>query len=711
MILGLTKQLWIADSETGSECDLKQEGGARYWADPSTRVFMLAYKPFRDPLPPFLADFEARRDRLHPAFIKAIQAPPEECMLGAVNVEFDRNALAKLGYLTPMNKWLDIQILAYVLGFAGRLDDILRQTGINAQKHPQGSQCISVFSKQLTPWYEYPELWQAFRVYCGDDVNVSEQLLEFLLQWLDQDWMRPSIQNILRQELIYRRINARGVPMDRAAVVGAEQIVEVEKGGIMSRMVDHTRLKNPNSRNQLKKWLEDQGCEILDLQKATVRDEILYLQTHLRDPTIAEKEAESHKKVITALQMRLDLNKNSTAKFAAMNRTASDDDRLRNIWQFYGASRTGRVAGRVINPANLVRPRLKHPEHVIPYMRHGDHALFNVMHPENPVLTTLSWCIRASLLAPPDKRWTVADLTSIESVGLAWLAGCDKILDIFFAGRDTYKTFASEANGIAYDDVSKDQRTYAKPCVLGAGYGMSGGALVDYATGYGVELDEDEAYRQVALFRQTYHEIPHLWDQLITAAVNAVKHPGRMFHAYAVDSCTEWQDPCTGYTNREYTYKTWPRIDYWYDGSFLFCRLPSGRHLCYYKPYIGPKTITPRRGKTFTIDEALYYYGNNQKQSGGSKWQLISAPGSMLAENDTQAICRDAMWYGLEKAEADKGLEVIGDVYDEVMSLSNVWDTAALERLIGYMTARAPWMDDRFFLGADGYTDVRYRKD
>ena len=223
------------------------------------------------------------------------------------------------------------------------------------------------------------------------------------------------------------------------------------------------------------------------------------------------------------------------------------------------------------------------------------------------VLDTLSSTIRAVLLAPFEELWCVADLSSIESVGAAWLAGCDKMLDIFFAGRDMYKSFAVEAEGIEYDAVTKKMRTHYKPRAWAHMYQLSGGGLVAYAESMGVPLEEEEADRQIALFREIYHEIPHLWRQLDNAAIAAIEHPGQHFSAYPVDRVVSTYIGRNGKEYKEYAYKPTPCATYHYDGTFLFCKLPSGRYLCYYDPSIEEVTDSSEKGRPFHDAQCVVY--------------------------------------------------------------------------------------------------------
>ncbi len=717
MILGLTERIVVLDSETGSPTQLgpKGRGAANYWADPRTRVFMFGWKKFRSDEPPGVADFEVRGDTLPDWLVRDIQCPPSECMLAAYNCEFDRAALARLGYPTPPEKWMDIMILAYFLSFAGKLNDVLKQVGLGVAKHPRGSRAITVFSKQFKPWWEDPALWQDFRDYCADDARIEEELLRWLVWQLEKPWMLPQVHHLSGQELIYRHIGHRGVPMDRRAIEGAVQIMNVEKDQIIQSMSEVTGLENPNSRNQLLQWLQGQGSEILSLTKDVVRDEIEYQTAHLEteelDPTNTKVVA-ARRKIISVLKMRQDVSKTSTSKFEAMDRNLCRwDDRIRGAWQFFGATRTGRVAGRIINFANLARPRLENPDLTVECVAEGDHRLLTLLYPKNQVLETLSWCIRASCMAPKGKLFCVADLTSIESVGLAWLSGCDQILDIFFAGRDSYKTFAADYYKIPYDEVTKEQRTFSKAPVLGAGFGASGYALVSYAAGMGITITEEEGASLVAAFRELYHQIPHYWKQLGNAFRDAYRNPGTTYRVYAADGWTETIDPMSMKIERTYTYKAWPYVEYTYmpETQFMYCKLPSGRFLTYFKPSLKDIVIHMRNGHSFTARNAIHYWGNDQKAT-GTKWSEISVSDALLAENNTQALCRDAMWNGLEQAEADPRFELVLEVYDEIGTLIEENDTGALDQLIAYMTSKAPWMDDRFFLGADGYMRKRYKK-
>ena len=337
-----TQRILVVDLETASPVDLKKHGFANYRDHPDTRVLMTGVEWLHEPGKPRVFDHETDQAALPPDVLWALNAPPGECLLAAANCEFDRRGLERMGYPTPPEKWIDVLVVAYILAFSGRLADVLKQVPLDIAKHERGAQCISTFSVGLKPWQEHPDLWDDFCTYCAGDADVEAQLLRWCITQLSDPRLHETVRTVMRQELIYRRINPRGIPVDLEAVAGAQAIIRDETDRIMERLRELTGLANPNSRDQLLDWCAREGDPLPDLQKATVRDKLL-------DPGMPEVQRE-------VLELRQALAKTSAKKFAALARVTSPDGRLRNGWQFYGASRTGRVAGRTLNPANLARP-------------------------------------------------------------------------------------------------------------------------------------------------------------------------------------------------------------------------------------------------------------------------------------------------------------------------------------------------------------------
>ena len=682
MILGLTQRVIILDAETSSPVDLPKCGAARYFADPATRTLMVGA---RDSTSEHAVVWDLKDSATPPAgLVQAAALPPEQCMFAAYNAGFDWRALRLAGIDTPPEKWLDLALLAYALCFAGRLNDVLAQTGLTVRKQADGAALMRKFSKENTPWYGDPEGWSRYQSYCATDVDVETDLLnQVLLPVLGRNEYRPMVAELQRRWLLDRRVNDRGFPVGLDTVAGALKIKAVESRRLKAEMQALTGLPNPNSVAQLRAWLAEQGVETADLQAATVRD----LQANPATPAPVRE----------VLTCRLQLGKASVKKFDAFHRMHVKG-RLHDGYTTCGASRTGRPASRGVNLANIERPSLKDPATAARLIETGDADLLRAMYPEHP-MTVLGSCVRASLKAPPGKCFTVADFKSIESVGLAWLAGCDSILSIFREGRDTYRYLASQRLGKPESAVTKVERTFHKPAFLGFGYGMSGPALVEYAANMGVEISPEDADDLIDLCRTQFPEIPALWRNLQHAASDAMTYPGDTFHAFAV------QDIAAG------TYRQWPAVSYTYDKrtEFLRCLLPSGRTIFYHRPDMRTAVRTSRRGTQYTSTD-LYYYGRDQDNSGA--WRFRSTWGGKLVENVTQALCADVQYGALHRIDAVPRFELVGHTYDEPITLTDDGDTGALDELIRLMVTPAPWMNKDFYLAADGYTGVdRYRKD
>lgn len=694
MLLGLTKRIILVDAETSSNTDLPKRGSDVYFNDKSTRTLMVSftehgsgrvhlYQPHLHALPKML--------------VEAAALPPEESRFAAYNAPFDRQALALAGLPTPTEKWVDLMLLAYALAFSGGLDSVLAQFNVTdaqgrpCKKSPEGKALIRRFSVQQQPWFDAPEEWSRFASYCVQDTEVEDRLLTKCLTVLDRPAFHPMVAKLQQQWLLDQRMNAAGMPLSTATIRGAIAIKAQETKRLTAQMKAVTGLANPNSVAQLRGWVESRGVPMPDLQAANIRDA-------LQDPTVPPDVAE-------VLQARLELGKASIKKFDAMARMQVGG-RIRGGYITCGASRTGRTASRGLNLSNLERPKLKGPmaDLAADLIEMGDTGLLRTwLDPKAAKLSTmelLGSSIRGAIAAPPGKTFVVADLKSIESVGAAWLAGCDTILDLFAAGRDTYKDFATRYYGIAYEDVTSEQRTFCKPPVLGAGYGASGAALVDYAAGMNITMGHDDADRAITIFRESFWEIPLLWRNLEAAAKSAVQNPGREYRAYA----------CAGQNQYGPLYRDWPFVSYYKEGDFLYCGLPSGRTLFYYKPeVISERRRSVRTGNDYNA-QTLYYWG--KRQEAGGAWGFISTWGGMWLENVCQATCRDVLYNGLELMHQDPGIEVCGSTYDEAITLTDEADgPAAYDRMVRYMTTRPSWADERFFLGADGYHSARrYRK-
>jgi DNA polymerase len=289
-----------------------------------------------------------------------------------------------------------------------------------------------------------------------------------------------------------------------------------------------------------------------------------------------------------------------------------------------------------------------------------------------PPSELLGSAIRHAVCAPEGKVFAVADLGSIESRVLGWFTGCSRINKVFAEGKDTYKDFAVDYFRVPYDQVTKEQRNFSKPPVLGAGFGLGWKGMQVYAEGYGIELDKEEAKRVVETFRSSYWEVPRFWKWIETA----------------VKYTTMSGAPVEGY-----------RLTVHKDREFLCIRLPSGRNLWYFQPQ-----ILPHKTPWGEIKPTFSYMGLNDK----NQWVRLFVHPGLLTENVTQAIARDFLAYGMNLASY---MDIVLHVHDEIaVEICEKMAEDNLKYLIECMTTNPPWAPD-IILGADGYIAKRYRKD
>jgi DNA polymerase len=510
-----------------------------------------------------------------------------------------------------------------------------------------------------------------------------------------------------------QRINNRGLPMDRELIVKANEVYLTYAEHLRRRMRKITGISNPNSVQQLMAWLESNGHRLPNLQKATVA------------ALLERPDVESGIKDV--LLMRQETGMASVKKFKAMADRLADDDRIRGSFKYYGA-RTGRWAGGGVQPQNMTSSSLggetvEEMQDILATavraVKANDWQLLDMLY-DRPV-DVLASVVRCAIQAPEGKQLVVADLSSIENVVLGWLADCGPILTLYRTGKDAYKDFATRVFNIEYDEVQKSQRKFAKPPVLGCGYGLGGDGLVAYAAAMGVDLSamyepqidrvmacasalglnmyqvksappgtvnldlggksltpEHKAtavgHRLVGIYRDSYPEIPAFWNQLKEAVFAAVR---------------EKRDVRCG------------KLVYRYRDPFLFCELPSGRCIAYPKPRV--EMISHAKfGKIL----AFTYEGLN---SVTKRWERMDSAKGKLAEQVTQALARDVLVHGIQNAERE-GFEVVGHVHDEAITLSDASREGEGQRLINCLTTLPDWARG-MPVGATAWTGKRYMKD
>jgi len=376
--------------------------------------------------------------------------------------------------------------------------------------------------------------------------------------------------------------------------------------------------------------------------------------------------------VNSVLKKKRIIGQTAVTKWNSIQKMLCPDNTLKGMFTHMGASRTWRDASRGVNLQNLRHPPKGSMDELVQYLYYGDLGLLNMVMGEP--LDFLARTVRGAITAPEGKMLVVSDLSSIESRGLGWLAGCTRMNNIFAAEKDTYIDFAMELFNCRYEDVTKAQRTFSKPPVLGAGYMMGGKGLAAYAASMGIDMTLEEAQNSVDLFRSIYPEIPALWGWLMDAVEYTLT---------------------TGYVSKGYG------LTLYLHGDFLFITLPSGRNISYFKPIwqmwdtpIGPKM-------SFT------YMGINRFKSKPT-WERIAAHAGGVTENIIQAIARDIL---IEWVTRCRGLHVVARIHDEFIS---VVDAGISEKVLTYVNKQAAVPIDwapGLLLKAEGFISKHYTKD
>lgn len=613
-------------------------------------------------------------------------------------------------------------VLAYMQSFTGGLESVAEQIGLplNLQKHKDGKRLVRKFTipQKITRnqphlwrnWITDPDDWELFCSYNKQDViteeNIKRRLIGFPI--LPEEWGYYELDQL---------INDRGIPVDMDFVENVIWMSERRTKELLARMSEITGIQNPNSVSQLLPWLRNQGYPYTDLRKESVEKTLKKTaEIWSVDPKVEDDDAPD---VIKVLRLRQWASLTSVKKADAAKRVVGDDGRARFLFQFAGASRTNRFSGREIQSQNMKRtPKLLDAEEddekltcVTDMIRRGDYDNLDLMLQE-PMLG-LSGCMRSLFRAPDGRQFSVSDYSSVESVGLAWVSRCERMLDVFRNGRDVYKDFGTLFYQKAYDEITRAERQICKPPALGCGYRLGPGKELDdgrktgllaYAENMGVEMTIEEAIRAVSVFRSGYPEVPVFWYD----CEKAIRYVLLNHKPYTVGYVTfDWHKP------------------------YLLIRLPSGRNIFYYKPrletrvYSTGKMIRKRgisegylihgapEGQWITIEEEetytkriLTYMGRNQKNN---QWTRLEGHGGVITENIVQALTRDILMVGLKRLH-DDGFNLVGHAHDEGMAITRPKDNFYnWERMRELMIIPIGWAPG-FPLGAAGWDGQFYRK-
>jgi DNA polymerase len=654
------------DFETRSDVNLKTSGAHVYARSPNTDILCMAWAVDDEPVQiwkkgePFPIDLELILD---------------ECEVFAHNAPFEILVWYWVGHrrygwpALSLKKVFCNMAQALAMGLPAALEKLAVVLKLPFEKDMAGNRVMMQLSRPRAiaedgtiTWWEpsdVPDKFEKLHSYCISDVEVERAAGKILLPLI------PSERDLW---LLDFEINSRGLQIDMKAVDIAVQVIEVEKERLNAKMNEITggKVEKATATKKLTEWLKARGVDA----DGVAKDDILDLLSMDLPSDVRE-----------ALLVRQQAAKSSTAKLAAMQIRANDDDRVRGIHQYHGAG-TGRWAGRGVNFQNLPRPQLKQAEieGVFELLHSGKPIseiceLIDMIY--GPVTTVISDCIRGFVCAMDACDLVAADLASIESRTLAWLAGEEKKLEIFRTHGKVYEDAASSIYRVPMDKVSKEQRQIGKVAELALGFQGGKGAFQSMAANYNVKVSDERAEEIKHAWRQANPKIVQYWHEIEAACKKSVLNPGQVYAA--------------GILDRQVKFKV--------SGSFLFCRLPSGRCLCY--PY--PKVESKLMPWGDTRDTVTYL----TEESTTNKIIRMKIYGGLLTENVTQASARDVLAEGLVRLKKHN-YPVVMHVHDEAVAevLDGFGSVEEMERLMAVVPSWATGLP----IAAEGWRGFRYRK-
>lgn len=641
------------DIETYSSNDLVKSGVYSYADAPDFEILLFAYA-FDDESVQIidLKNGEELPYRVRNALMS------KDVQKTAYNAQFEITCIQKFfGIKLDLSQWSCTAVMAAELGLPQNLAGVASVLNLQQQKDTRGKRLIDYFCKPCKPTKtnggrtrnlaeHKPEDWQIFKDYCCQDVEVERSIRNKISAFPIAD----SEQKLWEYD---QRINARGVRVDMNLVNNALTYNAKASEDYTREAVEITGLENPNSIPQLKKWLEEQtGNKQETLTKADVKK------------IIASTENESIKRV---LKIREALGKTSTAKYEAMKRSVCSDGRIRGLLQFYGANRTGRWAGRIVQVQNLPQNHLSDIADVRKLVTDGDYDWFSMLY---TVPQTLSELIRTAFIPSEGRRFIVSDFSAIEARVIAYLADEKWRLKVFEENGDIYCASASQMFGVPVvkHGINGHLRQKGKIAELALGYGGSVGALASMGA-IDMGIPEEELPELVQVWRNSNPNIINFWWTVNNAVISAIKGiPVTIQHG----------------------------ISFFRKSGILFIKLPSGRKIAYVKPAIGKNKFG---------SDSITYMGMNQTTK---TWERLETFGGKLVENIVQAFARDCLAENIIRLE-DAGYEINFTVHDEVI-LDVPKGQGSLEEVNAIMGQEISWAKG-LPLKADGYECDFYMKD
>ena len=657
------------DLETYSSVPIAKAGAQKYIQSPDFEILLFAYS--LDGAPVVCVDF-AQGEVLPPDIAAAIASP--DYIKHAYNAPFEWGCLSKyIGRQLPPEQWRCTMFHGLYAGYTAGLEATGRALGLPEDKRKlnTGKALIRYFCGPCAPSkangmrtrnypHHNPERWQLFKTYCCQDVVTEMEIERRLSAILVPDF----VQKEWETDLI---INSRGVAVDMEMVEGALELGATVRNSLMTEAMQISGLNNPNSVKQLAAWLEvETGEEVAALRKDTVAKMLA------RDDNSPE--------VQRMLEIRQELGKTSTKKYDAIEAAVCPDGRVRGLLQFYGANRTGRWAGRLVQVQNLPRTYTEPLELARDLVKGRKLDALKCIYGSVP--DTLSQLIRTAFIAAPGNVLIDADFSAIEARVISWLAGEEWRLEVFRTHGKIYEASASQMFGVPIDLIKKGNPEYAlrqkgKVAELALGYQGSTGALINMGA-LDMGIPEEDLPDIVSRWRDANKRIRDLWYKVDAAAVQVITQGGSV-GVNSIVLAHEWD------ANQNTDYMT--------------VTLPSGRKLFYNAPQIGVNQWG---------DPSISYMGMDQTTK---KWTRIETYGGKLVENCVQAIARDCLAQAIEHLEA-AGLPVIFHIHDEVVIDIRPFadNDAMLAKTVEIMSRPVPWAPG-LPLGADGWVGKFFKKD
>ena len=650
------------DIETRSSVDIGKAGAYKYAQSPDFEILLFAYQWNNDPVK--IIDLK-NGEELSCWLMQALTDP--SVIKHAYNAAFEWYCLNRAGYETPVDQWRCTMAHGLYCGYTAGLDATGKAIGLpqDKQKLTTGRALIRYFCVPCKPtktnggrtwnqpWHD-TDKWNLFKEYCCQDVVTEREILKRL----DLFPMPEEEEQLWQMDVL---MNAYGVRVDTELIDGALYIDQISAQRLTDEAIKLTGLDNPNSTAQLLKWLQDNGTETDNLRKETVSE--------LLDGINPEK-------VQRMLEIRQQLGKTSIKKYVAMNTACGEGDRVRGLTQYYGANRTGRWAGRLVQMQNLPRNYLKTLDYARNLVRAKNYDGVKILYGNVP--DTLSQLIRTAFIPSSGHKFVVADFSAIEARVIAWLAGEQWVNEVFATHGKIYEATASQMFGVPVERIAKGNPEYSlrqkgKVATLALGYQGGTSALIAMGA-LQMGLTEEELPDIVQRWRQANPRIKGLWYAIENAALavmETAQPQGINGLIFALEG------------------------DLVYGQSFLTVRLPSGRKLFYPKPFLKENRFEKM---------AVHYYTVGQQTR---KWEVTSTYGGKMVENIVQAIARDCLAVTLERIAA-KGLQVVFHVHDEVIIDAPM--DVTVDEICSLMAEPITWAPGLILKGA-GFESMYYMKD